>query len=503
MIEKQEFFGSPEVLARSPEITSHSATVTRSNLYMSIDNNAIKQIHDLVLSLIAGSSEERKVILRDLIMRCTSSHGTCLLLIKEHLIEKIVTIWKEEEDMETKVLCGMVINTVGAFNNTTASSHTLISGLLALASSKEKEIMEVGTTELCLLIETISEKKEEEESIGLILGWTIGTLHSQRPLNNQSEELIWKYKVCNAIKIVTSILKGGVAKPVLLWPIQECIVRLNEDKDIDINYLANGFILIWRRQGIENERLIEAQHTIQREISDRENYEKSSIWEAFGKTLWKNVNENDVYEKQDKRDVIFSLIQQILENKQNDQERGRAIECEEFIGGLLHHLSQIPLDKITRKMSSIFFFLTHPTSNEIRQLLYTKKPFSVLVRLLDHTNQYIVGDSGGTNITLRTQQHPHFDSMNACRGIEKIYSLFKKNVSKYSKDTSALAIGLLYRSKEIVDQQIKIDIISHIKTLVDDKDDWTLKISRLTLSGLAQNEVNRAEIEKGWFKIPD
>lgn len=88
MIEKQEFFGSPEVLARSPEITSHSATVTRSNLYMSIDNNvcinsfffldnyvfiqAIKQIHDLVLSLIAGSSEERKVILRDLIMRCTS-----------------------------------------------------------------------------------------------------------------------------------------------------------------------------------------------------------------------------------------------------------------------------------------------------------------------------------------------------------------------------------------------------------------------------------------------
>lgn len=38
--------------------------------------------------------------------------------------------------------------------------------------------MEVGTTELCLLIETISEKKEEEESIGLILGWTIGTLHS-------------------------------------------------------------------------------------------------------------------------------------------------------------------------------------------------------------------------------------------------------------------------------------------------------------------------------------
>lgn len=64
----------------------------------------------------------------------SSAHGTCLLLIKEHLIEKIVTIWKEEEDMETKVLCGMVINTVGAFNNTTASSHTLISGLLALAS---------------------------------------------------------------------------------------------------------------------------------------------------------------------------------------------------------------------------------------------------------------------------------------------------------------------------------------------------------------------------------
>ncbi|KAA6362557.1 MAG: hypothetical protein EZS28_041914, partial [Streblomastix strix] len=45
-------------------------------------------------------------------------------------------------------------------------------------------------------------------------------------------------------------------------------------------------------------------------------------------------------------------------------------------------------------------------------------------------------------------------------------------------------------------------IITHIKTLINDSDVWTKSTARKVLNGLAVNAANKAEIEKGGFKIP-
>lgn len=98
--------------------------------------------------------------------------------------------------------------------------------------------------------------------------------------------------------------------------------------------------------------------------------------------------------------------------------------------------------------------------NDILILLYQKKPFPCLLRLLDHTDIYIASDGilsilnilfGGANITPNNSIHPYYDAMNACGGIEKIMRLFMKNISKYTKDMAAICIGHLFRAREIRD----------------------------------------------------
>ncbi|KAA6372243.1 MAG: hypothetical protein EZS28_032230 [Streblomastix strix] len=92
--------------------------------------------------------------------------------------------------------------------------------------------------------------------------------------------------------------------------------------------------------------------------------------------------------------------------------------------------------------------------------------------------------------------------MTECDGINKIYELFKRKLNKDITDTSAIIIGLLFKAREITQSKIKKDIIKHLKTLVNDEDEWVKDTSRRKLQDLAQNEVNKAEIEKDGFVIP-
>ncbi|KAA6395764.1 MAG: hypothetical protein EZS28_008710 [Streblomastix strix] len=85
------------------------------------DGDIYEHVLDLIHSLSKSKDEKLKEILRDLTLQCSSSPDLCILLVREHIVEKITAIWGGYDDNEIK--------------------------------SEEQTIMEAGTTELCSLLE--------------------------------------------------------------------------------------------------------------------------------------------------------------------------------------------------------------------------------------------------------------------------------------------------------------------------------------------------------------
>ncbi|KAA6368938.1 MAG: hypothetical protein EZS28_035535, partial [Streblomastix strix] len=209
---------------------------------------------------------------------------------------------------------------------------------------------------------------------------------------------------------------------------------------------------------------------------------------------------------------------QIIENYENDCKLlSRTVEDKKdnigikrmissgVIESLLFIFSNRDLNSITRTYSQAFFHITNNSSNEINLLLLEKKPYPGLIRLLEHTDDLIASDAiasifnilaAGSNTPSDTDPHPHFESIQACDGIKKIFALFQKNASKFRRDRSALCIGYLFRAQQITDQIMRNEIISHLKSLLNDSDAWVKGRAKNALKYLAQNEVNRTEILK-------
>ncbi|KAA6354675.1 MAG: hypothetical protein EZS28_049798 [Streblomastix strix] len=211
------------------------------------------------------------------------------------------------------------------------------------------------------------------------------------------------------------------------------------------------------------------------------------------------------------QDYDAQLITRTFKDKEDDEGRRRIIQLS-VIEGFIFIMENRELNEVPRNITQAFFQLTAPSSDEILLLIYSKKPFPGLLRLLDHTDFGVASDgiasimnilNGGTNTTPDNSLHPYYQTINGCGGIEKIMILFRKNGSKYSKDRAVICIGDLFRAREINDKQMRVEIIRHLKTLVYDNDDWTKLVSKLSLKGIVQNSINRAEIESGGFVIPD
>ncbi|KAA6346666.1 MAG: hypothetical protein EZS28_052077, partial [Streblomastix strix] len=148
-----------------------------------------------------------------------------------------------------------------------------------------------------------------------------------------------------------------------------------------------------------------------------------------------------------------NLLIAILENREDDELRRQIIECG-IVDALLHIFLTRGLESITPAYIDAFFKLTAPCSNEIRQQIYLKNPYPALIRLLQHPDEYIVSDAitsifniqlCGLGTPLSTEQHPHYEEIAANQGIEKIFNLFQRNVSKYSKVRAAIILGHLFR----------------------------------------------------------
>ncbi|KAA6403878.1 MAG: hypothetical protein EZS28_000585 [Streblomastix strix] len=108
----------------------------------------------------------------------------------------------------------------------------------------------------------------------------------------------------------------------------------------------------------------------------------------------------------------------------------------------------------------------------------------------------------GTRAASSDLPHPYFDQFVISGYIQQLYNLFKKTNDNDDKDIASLSIGRLFRTKEILDINMRKEIIEHLKTLLDDKDEWNQTAAKEILKDLQINQVNKSEIEKDGFKLP-
>ncbi|KAA6382455.1 MAG: hypothetical protein EZS28_022018 [Streblomastix strix] len=236
-------------------------------------------------------------------------------------------------------------------------------------------------------------------------------------------------------------------------------------------------------------------------------------WTELAKEMKKPFGKDEQENKQieDRVEDICEMISDTFENKKDDRGRKNSIQ-----GGIAEALififTQWPLDKIAEVHIKAFSHLTLQSGYQILILLFEKKPFAGLLRLLNHTERFIISDAicsiynilTGCYFTTQIQEfHPHYSAIAESGGIEKIFELFNRNLSKYSKDNSALCIGTLFKTHEISDLVMRQDIIQHLKTLANGPEGFEKRSSNIILKNLARNAVNRTEIEKDGFVIPE
>ncbi|KAA6368973.1 MAG: hypothetical protein EZS28_035500, partial [Streblomastix strix] len=212
----------------------------------------------------------------------------------------------------------------------------------------------------------------------------------------------------------------------------------------------------------------------------------------------------------EKQETDLLLLSSIIEDR-NDNKLCKRIISSGIVESLLTIFTTRDLNSITQTYSSAFFQLTHPSSGEVRLLIYDKKPFPGLTRLLEHTDILVASDAiasilniqlSGINTTPESDPHPHYETIQESDGIKKIFALFQKNGSKYSRDRSALCIGFLFRAREISDQVMRQEIINHLKSLLNDSDALQEERAKVALKYLSMNTVNKTEMEAEGFTIP-
>ncbi|KAA6396880.1 MAG: hypothetical protein EZS28_007590 [Streblomastix strix] len=145
-------------------------------------------------------------------------------------------------------------------------------------------------------------------------------------------------------------------------------------------------------------------------------------------------------------------------------------------------------------------------------IITSKKPFAALFRQFDNPSIVVVDKVVASVYSILSvsqsspppdeEQHPHYQNFSEHGGIERLFALFKKKISKISQSTAALCIGLLFRGKEIINEPMRQELIVHINTLVTDSKGFDIP-AKVVLRGLAKNTVNRIEIQQGDFKIPN
>ncbi|KAA6384108.1 MAG: hypothetical protein EZS28_020364 [Streblomastix strix] len=233
--------------------------------------------------------------------------------------------------------------------------------------------------------------------------------------------------------------------------------------------------------------------------------------------MCKDLNNIITYSWQDGREKILQrqieICELIIEMFVGKDDEGRRCCIKAGIAKvLLNIFENWKLEDIKHEHARAFSLLAYNNNNEIKQLLFNLNPFKGLLNLHNHQNSNIQSDGitsifniqkGGLNSTSDSEVHPYFDTIASIGGIEKIYEFMnRKNTNKECKDTAAITIGNFYKAKKIENVEMRTNVIKHLRSIVNDQDNWTKNESRRALRYLAQNLDNKAEIEKDGFAIP-
>ncbi|KAA6361337.1 MAG: hypothetical protein EZS28_043136, partial [Streblomastix strix] len=338
---------------------------------------------------------------------------------------------------------------------------------------------------------------------------------------NLIDENIPEHVHSNTLSIIAELITNGV-NPNEMAQLIPILTKLGSEKDqkkkkismkakmIETLLASQGVtcplssdeIQEFKRENEEQKRQIEEQKR-QNEEQKRENEE--TIYFKIPMSVLKMIGEyfkiplegtedqkRNILETQEKD---AQLLIRTYKDKEDDIGRRRIIQSG-VVEGFLYIFEMRELNTIPRTISSAFYQLTSPASDEINLLLFQKNPFPGLLRLLYHTDIDALGDAiatiiniivAGVNTTPMNQPHPHFESINTLGGVEKVFSLFRRNISQHSKDSAALCIGMLFQAKEIVDADMRREIIAHLKMQTDGHDESDKISAKQALRDLAQN----------------
>ncbi|KAA6358621.1 MAG: hypothetical protein EZS28_045852 [Streblomastix strix] len=182
-----------------------------------------------------------------------------------------------------------------------------------------------------------------------------------------------------------------------------------------------------------------------------------------------------------------------------------------IVDSLLKILSTWKIDKITYPYIDTFTSFTYPSSFEIIQQLIQKKSLPTLLRLFEHKDEDIAWRTinaidniiyYGAIGTEQTQSHPYYQELAQIGGTIKIFELFRTQ-DEYSKMISSTCLGIVFRAREMINPEMKVEILNHLKSIINHEDEDYRKLSNLALKCLAQNQANRTDITKDGFAIPD
>ncbi|KAA6397303.1 MAG: hypothetical protein EZS28_007168 [Streblomastix strix] len=184
-----------------------------------------------------------------------------------------------------------------------------------------------------------------------------------------------------------------------------------------------------------------------------------------------------------------------------------------FAKALLHIFEKQELNTISASHVQAFHTLTYYGSYNTLQQIYNLGPYKGLIRLLDHSNTEVIevviqsilhiisyGKDSVQDIRL---PHPHYDEFDGRGGITKLFALFKDNPNQTQRYYLAFCIGCIYRAQEVTNPEIKRDVFTYLKSILNTRIDDIKGGALYALTGLIQNEINKAEIQKEGFKVPD
>ncbi|KAA6370164.1 MAG: hypothetical protein EZS28_034310, partial [Streblomastix strix] len=190
------------------------------------------------------------------------------------------------------------------------------------------------------------------------------------------------------------------------------------------------------------------------------------------------------------------LLISILDNRDDDKIRLKIVNSGIVESLLLIFLNR-SLDLIYQPFTELFLQITD-AEDQINQQIFAKNPYPSLLHLLAHEDSQIVEDAllsiyniltSGSNTTSVQSPHPHYDVIQVNRGAEIIYQLLKRSdIKKGLKDSAAECLGHIYKARQINNDEMKEEIISHLESMSNDTEENNKDKINQILLGLKQKQ---------------